>query len=425
MSTQLSKLAAKAKSNSKLCFTSLAHLLTAEFLHETWRWMNHKGASGIDGETIKQFEGELAKRVQVLVEKLKAGCYRAPPVRRVDIPKSNGKKRSLGIPTVEDRLLQKAVARILEAIFEQDFQDVSYGYRSGRNPHQALRALRGHIIADKVKYIYEADIQGYFTNINHSWLRKMLAQRIADPVILRLINKWLKAGVMDNGVVRRQETGTPQGGPVSCILANIYLHYVLDLWFEKKFKRTCYGEVHLVRFVDDFVICCQLKHEAERLVKAVSARLQYFSLDLAPEKTRLIEFGRFAKEKTGRAETFEFLGFKHVCGTDRLGKFALIRIPSQKSCHQFLDRTKAWLRKHRHWKGKDQQRYLSTMLKGFYQYFALQHAKAKLDAVRKEVQRQWITSLRRRSQRHRLFWSYLLKLPWFDLPFAQIIHRMI
>lgn len=228
MSLQLDQIVEKAKSNPKLRFTSLAHLLTPEFLKETWRQLNRRGASGVDGETTKEFDQNLDERVQDLCERLKQGAYRAPPVRRVEIPKGPGKAgtRPLGIPTIKDRLLQRAVARILESVFEADFLDCSHGFRPGRNPHSALKALRAVIVTKKVGYLFEADIRGYFNHIQHDWLLKMVAHRIADPVILRLIGKWLNAGYMLDGVVRRSEEGSPQGGPISPILANIYLHYV-------------------------------------------------------------------------------------------------------------------------------------------------------------------------------------------------------
>src|SRR5215470_15811380 len=255
VSTQLAQITKKAELDRKVRFTSLAHLLTPEFLRETWGTINRHGAGGVDGESIEQFESTLEERLQEICERLKAGAYRAPPVRRVEIPKGPGKTgtRPLGIPTVADRLLQKAVARILEAIFEADFCEVSYGYRAGRSPHDALRALREQIVTKKVSYVFEADIRGYFNHVSHAWLQRMVRERIADPVILGLIGKWLRAGAMLNGVVIRTEEGTPQGGPISCILANIYLHYALDLWFERRFQRQCRGEAHLVRFVDDFV----------------------------------------------------------------------------------------------------------------------------------------------------------------------------
>ena len=424
MSTQLNQIAKKARSNSKLCFTSLAHLLTPEFLMETWAQMNRRGASGVDGETTRQFEQHLETRVRALCERLKRGTYRAPPVRRVEIPKGPGKAgtRPLGIPTVEDRLVQRAVARILESVFEADFLECSYGFRPGRSPHDALRALRVAIVTKKVGHLFEADIRGYFNHIQHEWLQKMVAHRIGDRVILRLIGKWLNAGFMVGGVVTRTEEGSPQGGPISPILANIYLHYVLDLWFEKKVKPACYGEVYLTRFADDFVVNFQYQGDAKEFERKLADRFGKFGLELAEEKTRLMRFGRFVRTdlaKTGgMPDTFDFLGFKHVCGLDRGGKFTLVRIPCVKSCRKFLAKTKEWLNGHMHWKRRDQQQQLRRMLQGFYQYFGLHHCKPKLDLIRAEVQLQWIRTLRRRGQRHRLYWSYLNSRSWFELPYA-------
>jgi len=429
MNTKLDRIAQKAKTDRKLRFTSLAHLLTPEFLLETWRMMNRKGASGVDGETTKEFESELETRVQQLCERLKAKQYRPPPVRRVEIPKGQGKTRPLGIPTVEDRLLQRAVARILCAIYEQDFLECSYGFRPGRSPHQALRALRSRIVAGKVRHIYEADILGYFNHINHEWLRKMIALRIADPVILSLIGKWLRAGVMQDGVVVRTQEGTPQGGPVSPVLANIYLHYVLDLWFEKKFRTWCQGEANLTRFADDFVVCFQYKRDAERIDRILPKRMKKFGLELAPDKTRMLRFGRFAQdglaEHGWKARTFDFLGFTHVSGTGYHGKFALVRIPAKKSCRKFLDRTHEWLKRHPHWRRRDQQQTLTRMLRGFYQYFALSHCLSKLYWVYGEVQKQWRRALKRQSQRHHVFWSYLESRSWFVLPQPALIHATV
>lgn len=433
MSTQLAQIAKKARSDRKVRFTSLAHLLTPEFLEETWGMMNRRGASGIDGESTKQFESELEQRVQEICARLKAGAYRAPPVRRVEIPKGPGKTgtRPLGIPTVEDRLLQRAVARILEAIFEADFCDFSYGYRSGRSPHHALQALRLQIVTKKVSHVYEADIRGYFNHVNHSWLRQMVAQRIADPVILSLVGKWLNAGAMHNGVLLRTDEGTPQGGPISCVLANIYLHYTLDLWFERKFKPRCRGEAYLVRFVDDFVVSFQYQLDAEDFQEQLRERFARFNLELAEDKTRLLLFGRFAAERRAqfgeRPQSFEFLGFKHVCGVDRSGKFALIRLPSVKSCRKFLARVNGWLVGHMHWRRRDQQQHLRTMLQGFYQYFGLHHCQKKLAWIRHEVQLQWRRVLRQQSQRSRVYWSYLASRDWFKLPLPpkRSLHPMI
>lgn len=252
MSTQLSQITKKATLDRKVRFTSLAHLLTPEFLKETWGMMNRRAAGGVDGVSAEQFGSELDMQVEAICAQLKKRTYRAPPVRRVDIPKGPGKigTRPLGIPTAADRLLQRAVTRVLEAVFEADFLDCSYGFRPGRNPHHALQALRVQIVTKKVGQIFEADIRSYFTRINHQWLRKMVAHRIADPVILSLIGKWLNAGAMQDGVVIYTGEGTPQGGPISPVLSNLYLHFVLDLWFEKKIKQQCRGEANLVRFAD-------------------------------------------------------------------------------------------------------------------------------------------------------------------------------
>jgi group II intron reverse transcriptase/maturase len=431
MSTKLDQIAAKAKAEPKLRFTSLAHLLTPDFLKETWMQMNRRGASGVDGETTKEFEKDLDARVQDLCDRLKAGTYKAPPVRRVEIPKGPGKAgtRPLGIPTVEDRLIQRAVARILEAVFEADFLDCSYGFRPGRNPHQALRALRGILISKKVRFVFEADIRGYFNHINHDWLQKMVAHRIADPVILRLIGKWLNAGYMQGGVVTRTEEGSPQGGPISPILANVYLHFVLDLWFEKKVRPTLAGEAYMTRFADDFVVNFQNRSDAEVFHWKLIQRFKEFGLELAEEKTRLMLFGRFARSKKAEYDekpaTFDFLGFTHICGTDQGGKFTVVRIPSVKSCRKFLGKTKDWIRRHMHWEKRDQQKQLKLMLQGFYQYFGLNHCGPKLAWIRHEVLWQWIRGLRHRSQRHRLFWSYLKSRNWFELPYPKTLHSTV
>lgn len=429
MSTQLHRIAAKAKTEPATRFTALAHLLTPGFLMETWRQMNRRGASGVDGETTKEFEQDLEGRCRDIVERLKLRRYQAPPVRRVEIPKANGKTRPLGIPTVEDRLVQRAVARILEAIYEADFRPFSHGFRPGRNPHGALRALRSQFIAGKVRHVFETDIRGFFNHLDHKWLMRMLALRIGDPVIIRLIGKWLKAGAVVGNLVVRSEEGSPQGGPISPILANVYLHYALDLWFERRFRKTCQGEAYLTRFADDFVACFQYKRDAEHFADWVVGRSRKFGLELAEEKTRLIQFGRFARENRAefseKPETFDFLGFTHVSGIDRGGKFTLVRIPTRKSCRKFLDRVHDWLNGHLHWRRRDQQKHLSQMLNGFYQYFGLYHCRPKLQWVFHEVQRQWRRAITRQSQRRVVFWSYLSSRSWFELPYPRLVHPTV
>jgi group II intron reverse transcriptase/maturase len=429
MTTKLVKVAEKAESDHRLRFTSLAHLLTPEMLLETWDAMNKRGAAGVDKETTRQYEHNLEERIYDLHVRLRNGRYTAPPVRRVEIPKGDGKVRKLGIPTVEDRLLQAAVARILNAIYEPLFLNCSYGYRPKKSAHDALKQLRSHLIAGNVMQIFEADIRAYFDKVNHEWLRRILRERIADPVLLRLIDKWLRAGVMENGLKQIAESGVPQGGPVSCVLSNIYLHYVLDLWFEKRVKKVCRGAAYLVRYVDDFVACFQYKEDADKFGIWLRTRFSKFFIELAEEKTRCIMFGRFAKERlapTGRKpETFEFLGFEHICGTDRNGKFALIRLPRRKSCRKFLDRVKDWLRKHTHWKVRDQRAQLTSMLTGFYRYYALPHCGPRLIWIHGQVLRLWRRTLYRRSQRSKTHWSYLTKQEWFRLPTPRSVHTTV
>lgn len=426
MSTKLARIAEKAKLEPKLRFTALAHLLTPEFLAETWRGMNRRGASGVDNETTKEFEAEIDQRCEGLVAKLKAHRYHAPPVRRVDIPKGDGKTRPLGIPTVEDRLLQRAVARLLEAIYEADFLPCSYGFRPGRNPHQALRELRNQVMFGQVSRVFETDIRGFFNHLNHDWLMRMLKLRIGDPAILRLIGKWLRAGALVNGVIVRTEEGTPQGGPISPILANIYLHYALDLWFQKRYARTCRGKACLIRFADDYVAGFQHAHEAARFGVEVEARMKKFGLELAEEKTRLLPFGRYVSQTPDlKKEGFDFLGFRHLCGRDTKDRFAVIRLLSTKSCRKFLDKVRQWLTTHPHWDKWFQQKHLTRMLNGFFQYFGLHCCTRKLWWIRRQVQWQWMRALRRRSQRHKIFWCHLEKQAWFKLPTPRVVHPTV
>jgi RNA-directed DNA polymerase len=426
MKTKLPGIVKKARDCPKTKFTSLAHVLSPEFLRESWNKLNKRGTYGVDEVTTEQYRENLEPNLRRLWERLRNGAYRAVPVRRVEIPKSNGSTRPLGIPTVEDRVLQASVARILNAIYEPLFQEESYGFRPGRSAHGALRQLRRHIIAGKVMHVCEVDIRSYFDRVNHDWLRRMLRERVSDPVILRLVDKWLRAGVLKNGLFAKTEDGVPQGGPISPILANIYLHYVLDLWFNKVFKRECRGEAYLVRYADDFVVCFQRQEDARVFMATMRERLGKFHLEIAEEKTRQIVFGRFAAErmaeKDQKPSEFNFLGFRHICGIDRAGKFALVRLPVQRSITRFLEDTKKWLWEHMHWKVRDQRQKLSEKLRGFYGYYALPHCGRKLYAVYSEVLKQWRGVLKRRSQRSQTHWSYLRNQNWFTLPTPLSLH---
>jgi group II intron reverse transcriptase/maturase len=426
MRTKLDRIAEKARTDGKLRFTALAHVITPDFLMETWKQMNRRGASGVDQETMTEYASNLEGRCQDLVARLKARRYKAPPVRRVEIPKGDGKTRPLGIPTVEDRLLQRAVARILSAIYEQDFLPCSYGFRPGRNPHQALAALRDRAMAGRARCVFETDIRGFFNHLDHGWLMRMLKLRIGDPEILRLVAKWLRAGVFAGGVVVETKEGSPQGGPISPLLANIYLHYALDLWFEKRFLRQCRGKTNLIRFADDFVAAFEFPEEAMRFEREVRARLAEFNLELAAEKTRQVPFGRYARtHQRGQRCTFDFLGFKHLGGRDLKGRYAVLRIPTTKSCRKFLDSVKTWLAKNMHTNRVDQQKHLTRMLRGFYQYFGLNQCMEKLRLIRLYVVRLWVKTLRRQSQRHKYSWQNLNGRSWFNLPMPLVVHPAV
>lgn len=423
MRTKLDRIAEIAKSDSKLRFTTLIHLLTPDFLKETWKQMNRRGASGVDGETTAEFSANLEERCRDLVVRLKARQYKAPPVLRVEIPKGKGKTRPLGIPTVEDRLLQRAVTRILTAIYEEDFLPCSYGFRPGRSPHHALADLRDQAMAGRTRVVFETDIRGFFNNLSHEWLMRMLKLRIGDPEILRLIGKWLRAGALVGGVVVTGKEGSPQGGPISPILANIYLHYALDLWYEKRFRRSCRGRTKLIRFADDFVVTFESPEDAKRFEIEVCQRLAKFGLEMAEEKTRMVAFGRYAHRTPGRRhDSFDFLGFKHLEGRDLKGRYAVIRVPTSSSCRKFLDRVRDWLRKNRHTNRMDQQAHLNRMLRGFYQYFGLNKCIQRLRLMRYFVIRQWVKELRKQSQRTRCTWKFLNRKPWFKLESPVVVH---
>jgi len=418
MTTKLVGIASKARKDQKLQFTSVAHLLTPEFLMETWRQMNRKGSCGVDKVTTQEFERELWHHCQTLSDQLLSGRYKAPPVRRVEIPKSPGKTRTLGVPTVADRLVQRSVARILEAIYEADFKEFSYGFRPGRSPHQALQELRKQLMDGKVAYVFETDIRAFFDRLDHKWLQRMVRLRLGDPRILRLICGWLKAGALADGIVVRREEGSPQGGPISPILANIYLHHVLDLWFDHRFAKTCRRPARLIRFADDLVVLFEHHEDAVLCQGAIETRLQEFGLETAPEKTRLLDFGRYAKFRNlgRRLPGFDFLGFTHLNGVDRKGRYCVVRIPTLKALRKFREAVKTYLRRALHIPPYLQQRQLAAMLRGFFQYFNVPTSHHKLFLMRREVQRMWAKALRRRSQRHRLTWEYLAARPWFRLP---------
>lgn len=421
VSTELRRIAELARQDREMKFTSLAHHLTPMLLLDSFELLNQKGAPGSDGMTMEEFKADIGKNILSLHGDLKAGKYRASSVRRKYIPKADGKQRPLGIPTVRDRVVQRAVAEIIGAIYEPYFLDCSHGFRPGRSTHNALESLRKTVDRSRIRYIVDADIKGYFDNVNHEWMLKFLRHRIVDRTILRLVAKWLKAGVMENGVVVRSEKGTPQGGPISPLLANIYLHYVLDIWFERKFKRACRGHAALVRYADDFVVCFEHKDEAEKFHEEIRERFAEFHLELSEEKTRIIEFGKESDQNGKRGpsdgvRTFDFLGFTHYMRKWKNAEdYHVVRKPSRKSRNRFLVRVREWCEEHRHLRLRTQGEHLKKMLHGYYNYFGLAFCRPALRHVKWHVTRLWVSILRRRSQRHKLYWNRITGLAWMKI----------
>ncbi|MGC8489976.1 MAG: group II intron reverse transcriptase/maturase [Clostridia bacterium] len=389
--------------------------------------MNRQGAPGVDHVSVAEYGLNLDANLADLVDRMKRRAYDARPVRRVYIPKAGSDKmRPLGIPAVEDRLLQAAVARLLSAIYEPIFRDSSFGFRPGRSAHDALRRVREAVMGGRVQYVYETDIRSFFDRMDHGWLLRMLELKVGDPWILRLVRKWLKAGIFENGSVTQAAVGAPQGGPLSPVLANVYLHYALDLWFDKVVRPTLRGRAELVRYADDLLALFEDEEEAQRFAQTLPERLAKFGLEVAPEKTQLIPFGaRFWRQGRDATGTFDFLGFSHHLRTDRKGRMAVVRVPCAKSVRRFLMETKAWLRANMHLPPAEQHKALAARLSGFYQYFALWHCQPRLKSVRYQVLLYWKWTLSRRSQRGFAAWTWLNQRRWFRLPLPRLLHRTV
>jgi group II intron reverse transcriptase/maturase len=402
-----------------------------ELLRQAFRSLRKQATPGVDGQRYEDYEQNLDANLKGLHARLRTGRYRAPVVRRAYIPKANGGRRPLGITTIEDRVVQKAVAWVLSAVFEQDFLDSSHGFRPGRSAHTALHRLREGMMQHWVKYVVEVDVVGYFDHVNWEWLNTFLRHRMNDGGLLRLVNKWLRAGVMENGVVVHTEEGTPQGGPVSPILSNVYLHFVLDLWFERRFKKTCRKWCELTRYADDFVAAFVDQGDAERFRREVEERLAAFGLKVAPEKTGIRRFdGNLIKgpgRPTERPETFTFLGFTHFITKTRNKKVNIVRTPSVQARVRFLRRVAEWLRANRHVGPGLQREHLTKMLQGFYQYFGLWGCTRKLAGVRFRMYWLWRQTLRRRSDaaRQTTGWLQLQAKSWFWLPQPHVTQRWV
>jgi len=420
-----------ARAQKEACLTNVMQFVDETLLRLAFRSLRKRAAPGVDGQGYADYAAQLDENLRDLYDRLKTGRYRAPAVRRVYIPKASGGQRPLGIATVEDRVVQKAVAWVLGAVYEQDFLDCSHGFRPGRSAHTALQQLREGMMRHEVRAVVEVDVVGFFDHVQHEWLRQFLKHRVNDGGLLRLIGKWLHAGVMEAGVVTRSEDGVPQGGPVSPVLSNIYLHYVLDQWFERRFKRQCRGWAGLTRYADDWVAVFEDQEDATRFRAEVEARLGRFGLQVAPAKTVVRRFDRTLLAERGwpreRSETFTFLGFTHFLTKTRWGGWSIHRIPSVRSRERFLHRLSAWVKRNRHRPVREQQAYLRSALNGYYQYFGLRGSTRRLGGVLQRVRWLWKQALGRRSQRarRRTDWVTLNATSWFQLPQPRLTHGWV
>jgi RNA-directed DNA polymerase len=408
-------------------FTALLHHVDVARLRAAYWALNPRAAAGVDGVTWRAYGQDLEANLRDLHGRVHCGGYRPRPSRRAYIPKADGRLRPLGIAALEDKLLQRAVVEVLGAIYETDFLGFSYGFRPGRSPHDALDALAVAIRRRRVNWVLDADIRDFFTGLDHGWLERFLEHRIADRRMLRLIRKWLKAGVIEDGVRSESVEGTPQGASVSPLLANVYLHYVFDLWAERWRRRRARGEVILVRFADDYIVGFEHHRDAQRFLADLRDRLAKFALELHPEKTRLIEFGRFAAERRrarglGKPETFQFLGFTHICAKERGGRFTLKRVTDSKRMRAKLGQVKDELARRRHQPIPEQGRWLASVVRGHLAYHAVPGNSVAVRAFRSQATRHWCAELRRRGQRHRLDWQRMNRLATRWLPPARITH---
>ena len=417
-----------ASRDKGLRFTTLwHHVYNMQHLRKAYLSLKRNAAPGVDGETWRHYGENLEENLQDLSGRLKRGAYRARPVKRAYIPKADGRQRPLGVTVLEDKIVQRATVEVLNAIYETGFLGFSYGFRPGRSPHDALNALYGGIMTRKVSWVLDADIRGYFDAIDHEWLMKFIKHRIADKRVMRHIKKWLNAGVLEDGAVTRSKEGVPQGGSVSPLLANVYLHYVFDLWADQWRRKNGSGDVIIVRFCDDFVVGFQYRKDAERFLVELRDRFLEFNLELHKDKTRLIEFGRFAIENRqrqgkGKPETFDFLGFTHICGRSRNGKFTIYRHSIGKRIRVKLKELKIELRRRLHIPVPVVGKWLRVVLLGHYRYYGLPGNSRKLEAFRYHVSRLWYKTLLRRSQRNRLNWVRMDRLINRWLPKPRIWH---
>jgi RNA-directed DNA polymerase len=427
VSQALERIRKAARERKKERFTALFHHINTELLEEAFFELEENAAPGVDRLTWKDYEANLERNIEDLHDRVQRGAYRALPSRRVYIPKPDGRQRPLAVAALEDKIVQRAVVALLNAIYEEDFLGISYGFRPGRGTHDALDALCVGIHSKKVSFILDADIQSFFDTVNQEWLIRFVEHRIGDRRIIRLIQKWLKAGVMENGVVTVGERGTGQGAVISPLLANIYLHYVLDLWANRWRQREATGDMIIVRYADDFIVGFQHESAARRFLDEMRERLGKFALTLHPEKTRLIEFGRFAAERRqrrglGKPETFNFLGFTFICGKTRAGKFQIKRKTRRDRMRAKLKMIKAEMWRRMHQSIPAQGKWLWYVVNGYFNYHAVPTNARALGVFRHYVIDLWRRSLRHRSQKARITWARMTQLADDWLPKPIILH---
>ena len=426
MSSALDRVREVARRDKDARFTALLHHVSLERLVMAYWALSPKAAPGVDGVTWQDYGQDLVANLRDLHERVHSGRYRARPSRRAYIPKADGRLRPLGIAALEDKILQRAVVEVLNAVYEADFRGFSYGFRPGRGQHDALDALAVGIERKKVNWVLDADIRDFFTSVDRGWLERFLRHRIADERVLRLIGKWLAAGVMEEGVWS-EGAGTPQGASASPLLANVYLHYALDLWVEWWRRHRARGEVIIVRFADDFICGFQHHRDAQRFLADLRQRMAGFGLELHPDKTRLIEFGRFAAANRAargldKPETFGFLGFTHICGKTRSGWFQVKRVTIAKRLRAALRKVKDQLRSRMHLPIPEQGRWLASVVRGHMAYYAVPGNVQAVAAFRDEVTRHWFKALRRRSQRTTVNWTRMSRIEARWLPRARVMH---
>ncbi|HEX8936016.1 MAG TPA: group II intron reverse transcriptase/maturase, partial [Pseudonocardiaceae bacterium] len=423
----LDRVRQRAREDKEARFTALLHHVDLARLRAAYWAIRPTAAPGVDGVTWEVYGQALDANLKDLHARVQGGGYRARPSRRAYIPKADGRQRPLGIASLEDKIVQRAVVEVLNAIYEADFLGFSYGFRPGRKPHDALDALAAGVLRKKVNWVLDADIRDFFTKLDQGWLERFLEHRIADQRILRLIRKWLAAGVIENGEWSPTLEGSPQGASVSPLLANVYLHYVLDLWGQWWRNRHAHGDVIIVRWADDFIVGFEYQEDAQRFLTALRERFARFGLELHPDKTRLIEFGRHAAWRRaarglGKPETFDFLGFTHLCGESKKGRFWLRRITIAKRMRTKLREVNDQLKRRRHQPIPEQGRWLASVVRGHRAYYAVPGNTDAVAAFRTQATRYWHKALRRRSQRTRINWERMNRLANRWLPPARVMH---